>query len=905
MTSFEIPFDPIGFSPKTNGSTILNILNTIEYNIILQYKIVEDQIDNYNFITDKNKQIIHNLYQLFIKYILNCDFEKALKGLDGYEYGDGKIPPLEEFIDMYVDRNIPIEHIQQCMVFFSQVYEKFKKLILEPKINEEEILQTILNNFDYSNSSDPEYFLELLKCFYSWLITLRKFVLDYWQMEVKDIVINKYLEAATLNEYIYTRITDEGVVDLRIENLQQFIDYVVDHVIQGRTRSSYFQENRYSPKIIEAQVGGKSILEWYTDVIVYYKRVPKTIEVINDIRDQWINYIRNNGYYFHTDEFLYFIFQKTVKHLLPEVVGIIETEQEQENLLAQLQLLKEKLKSKELEQEALLNEINQETEKLDDEGKQKYKKYLDENTQNQPLTNLNMMIALYSTLKDKYSTADYYLNYYKDQVNAYLLKVNKLEANIVELQQMIDKKNTEINEIKTANETLENNIIKKQEENEKLENDNKTIKQQIIDLSIQGKNLQDKYNILENEKTKLINTNIKLQNKNKELEKSNKNLNDEKSNLIAELNKVKDDIEIKNKNISQLKNEINKLKNKINELNDTYTTNINNSNTQINSIQTKINQLAKEKQELNNSWQTKIKYSNEQINNKQNEILQLEKEKEELNQKEIKLNEKIKTLNQQIEENNKIIAENQKIIEENNIRVQEIEDEKIKLKQEREEIEKLKNDNINILEMNNKTIENNKLIIMEMEEKHKQNEFELEKLNEIHNKLNDSLDKRLEEILCIIPVEFDMEIRRFRFLFFNKIKEMYPGIPFEISAEDSNSNDYILGSKKVSKWYEYYIEKIKTLIDDDFNPEGILSKSPFRMNEEKAIRNLIINLKKNNEFLDFINFKLKLFDLTEEEQKNYFLERINNVKIGTAIFGTKTIDEWYNALVSQFFNHEE
>ena len=77
------------------------------------------------------------------------------------------------------------------------------------------------------------------------------------------------------------------------------------------------------------------------------------------------------------------------------------------------------------------------------------------------------------------------------------------------------------------------------------------------------------------------------------------------------------------------------------------------------------------------------------------------------------------------------------------------------------------------------------------------------------------------------------------------------------------------------------------------------------MNEENAIRNLIINLKKNNEFLDFINFKLKLFDLTEEEQKNYFLERINNVKIGTAIFGTKTIDEWYNALVSQFFIHEE
>ena len=54
-----------------------------------------------------------------------------------------------------------------------------------------------------------------------------------------------------------------------------------------------------------------------------------------------------------------------------------------------------------------------------------------------------------------------------------------------------------------------------------------------------------------------------------------------------------------------------------------------------------------------------------------------------------------------------------------------------------------------------------------------------------------------------------------------------------------------------------------------------------------------------------MNFKLKIFDLTEEKQKQYFLERINNSKIGTAIFGTRTIDELYNALVSQFFEHEE
>ena len=150
-----------------------------------------------------------------------------------------------------------------------------------------------------------------------------------------------------------------------------------------------------------------------------------------------------------------------------------------------------------------------------------------------------------------------------------------------------------------------------------------------------------------------------------------------------------------------------------------------------------------------------------------------------------------------------------------------------------------------------------------------------------------------------------MEIRKFRFLFFAKIKEMYPDFPLELNEEDTNSNDIKLGSRNVRKWYDYFIEKNKTIIDDDFNPEGIISATDFRLNEENAIRNLIHNLKENNIFLDFMNFKLKIFDLTEEKQKQYFIERINHSKIGTAIFGTRTIDEWYNALVSQFFEHEE
>ena len=696
-------------------------------------------------------------------------------------------------------------------------------------------------------------------------------------------------------------------------------------------------------------VGGKTILEWYTDIIVYYKRVPKTKDVLDNVQAQWMNYVKNNGYSFFTDDFLYAQFQDMVNKVIPEVNEIISVEQEKENLLKELQALKEKLNNKENEQKDILDKINKETESLDDEGKQKYKEYLDQQIQDQPLDNLKMMIALYSTIKDKYSTALYYENYYEDQLNVYVEKVNQLNSNITELQQMVDKKSNEIEKIKTQNQELENKIKEKTTANQELEKNNKTIKEQIIDLNIRGKNLQDEYNSLVNERNNLFALNSQLESENKKLEETNVNLTNEKIRLDKQLKEVKDKIKLKDENIAQLNDEITELNNKIINLKKTYEANmeqlnskksdeinklkskiesienkskteydklqndyktrLDNSNVQINKLRSNIedieNKSKAEIDKLNDDYKTRLNNSNAQISSKEAAIIQLEKEKEELNKKEIQLETKISELNQTIMENNQIIKENQRIIDENNIRAAEIEEEKIKIQQEREENERLRNESINMLAANNEAINQNKILIAELQEKQKQNELREQQLIKVEEKLNDTLDKRLEEILCILPIEQDMEIRRFRFLFFAKIKEMYPDFPLELNEEDTNSNDIKLGSRNVRKWYDYFIEKNKTLIDDDFNPEGIISATDFRLNEENAIRNLIHNLKENNIFLDFMNFKLKIFDLTEEKQKQYFIERINHSKIGTAIFGTRTIDEWYNALVSQFFEHEE
>ena len=431
FNSIVVPFDGNGFYPSSNGSSIINLLNTLEYNIISYYSIEEDQIENYNFINDKNKEAIFFLYKIFVSYFMKCDFAKVLKGLDNYTYygeeENYQIPPLEDFIDRYIDYDIDPEDIEGCKNIFSTIYENFKQYILTDNFNEEGFYNYIMNNTSLKNpnSNTNEYYIGLTQCFIKWCLMLRRFVREYWQMELKDVVKNKYLEAETLTAYASARITDEELVDERIENLEEFINYVIDHVIKGTTRRDYFNQNRYSPRILLTLVGGKTILEWYTDIIVYYKRVPKTKDVLDNVLAQWMNYVKNNGYSFFTDEFLYAQFQDMVNKVIPEVKEIISDEQDKENLLKELQALKEKLKTKENEQKDILEKINTETEKLDEEGKQKYKEYLDQQIQDQPLDNLKMMIALYSTLKDKYSTALYYENYYEGQLNAYVEKVNQ------------------------------------------------------------------------------------------------------------------------------------------------------------------------------------------------------------------------------------------------------------------------------------------------------------------------------------------------------------------------------------------------------------------------------------------------------------------------------------------------
>ena len=179
--------------------------------------------------------------------------------------------------------------------------------------------------------------------------------------------------------------------------------------------------------------------------------------------------------------------------------------------------------------------------------------------------------------------------------------------------------------------------------------------------------------------------------------------------------------------------------------------------------------------------------------------------------------------------------------------------------------------------------------------------------NELLESFKESVDKRLEELIIHLPADIGPDIRNLRTIFFQKFKESYPNIVIKFNPEHDSTNDIKIGSKTVIEWHEYYLDKVNTkVIEDDFNPEGTLVTSTQRVYEEQQIMTLIRDQKSRGVYLDFTSFKLAIINCAfDESQRRYFKDRFNHIKIGTAIFGTKTIDEWYTVLASVIFSHEE
>lgn len=114
------------------------------------------------------------------------------------------------------------------------------------------------------------------------------------------------------------------------------------------------------------------------------------------------------------------------------------------------------------------------------------------------------------------------------------------------------------------------------------------------------------------------------------------------------------------------------------------------------------------------------------------------------------------------------------------------------------------------------------------------------------------------------------------------------------------------GNKKVNEWFELYLKIANSKNSrDDFNPEGIYANSPARVTEQEKVRSFLHDQIKRNTFLDFTDFKFSIIACAEQQQQEYFMEYFNHKKIRTAIFGNKTLEEWYKVFSSNFFVIEE
>ena len=304
-----------------------------------------------------------------------------------------------------------------------------------------------------------------------------------------------------------------------------------------------------------------------------------------------------------------------------------------------------------------------------------------------------------------------------------------------------------------------------------------------------------------------------------------------------------------------------------------------------------------------------INVQNQAINEKEKSIKDKEVEIENLQKNLDKLNQQVKQYN----ESKKFMVkaeEFQKVVKENN-RLHEI-------------IEGMKAENKKLSDQINKQLqefEKNKLKSKDLQDKeNKLNEKEAnlndketkinEQVNEANNLLtqfNESIDKRLEELIIHITPNIGPDIRIFREVFFEKFRELYPDVSFNLDARLDSCNDVTLGTKTVTEWHKFYLDKInKKVIRDDFNPEGTIMQTTQRLSEEAKIRSFIRDQTERGIYLDFNSFKMAIIQCAfDEDQYRYFQDRFNHLKIGTAIFGSKTIDEWYKVLASALFSHEE
>ena len=877
MTSYDyITFDPIGLFQRNRFSKIVSLKNTLQYKFLKELTVEDLQDDK------KALEKLNKCWKVFVRYLKQLEFETMVDDLIQYPGLKQNFHNalLEKMPDLVIENWVDIFQVmkeysvwwQDNLTAFENIVDKFKMQLDDEYYKFIECVETGTEYEGFTINKLPLKILrttttEQLQNYDSkWVKEKKKnmvsnlsrvsYYLSNWLHYMSDKVINWLGEFKKLYECEQEELQSaigyiNGVNFLEIDSYEKFA-YDMISFCRNSTRQAYFTDNFYNVKLLTARIGGLSILQWIEQVYFKQKDSEKgfyNTDKVGWFVNQYLVFAKNLGYDIGDTDFVDFI-NTLVKQYVPlDQYAADEWKEKFDSLTLQYNDLKEKF-------DVLYEELPKQhksialklidcIENLDGDLYQRLMEYLKHYKESFDLQTIEALEFLLQRTSEAIESAAEAAKQQREKIYQVLIALGK-QVNVDVERELANGNNFTINDVADfIMNQFDLAIMHINSEIVTLRNeksqDTQTINNQNQTIEKQNQAIAEKDQAIINQNQAIENQNQAIAEKDQAIINQNQTIEKQNQAIINQNQAIED----KEKEIKLLKQKMEETKKAAEDLikKDEYI-----------SKSEKYLKIVKDNQDLKNII-TEMKKKNEELSNQINNSLQQ--------------------------------------FEMNQIKAKELKD---------------KEDNLNKKEANLKDKEAN---LKDKEDNLNDQETKIDEKvkngNELLESFKESVDKRLEELIIHLPADIGPDIRNFRTIFFQKFKESYPNIVIKFNPEHDSTNDIKIGSKTVIEWHEYYLDKVNTkVIEDDFNPEGTLVTSTQRVYEEQQIMTLIRDQKSRGIYLDFTSFKLAIINCAfDESQRRYFKDRFNHIKIGTAIFGTKTIDEWYTVLASVIFSHEE
>lgn len=934
MQGFTIPFDPIGyFTDNPFGSKIISLKDTMIYNFIKELTLTNEQILKYNTTKEfeyntRQQNLYRNYMGYLINYLQSLSILKVSEDLKGYEFNFGKeiiqiFPFADEAAKMMEKQNIPIVIRSNIVNTLETCYKKFTEFFYNDYDVRDAILHQLFNIDNLKPKPDDPMGKDNVRIVHDYIdhgfLWLEQFskCIEHWKQQYYYEINTQIQEASEMLEFMKLNINNNTLIDYtKVMPLADFKNEVLLRHTAPGFRKKYFLQNFHNIRIFTAKIGGRSLLQWYGSLMFDYKKdSDESQTILNFIADSWEEYYKKCGYVIDD------VFEQYLKDMVATELKYLPARIQQE------ELMKENAKLK-----VQMEKVKEQADKVEAEKKEVETKLIETRAEIELLNKTN------NTYEDQITRLTNQNEEYKKEIVRLQSDIenNKSLSNIIDEklgqlnqqkqafeQQQIDLQ-AKINQLTLSNSTLEEQILTLQQEKTLLENQindaNNTIlttNQMIDDLQKQNDELEMKIITLQGAKDALET----------QLNMANASVNNMKAQLKVfwdliqvdydDSKSMKDNVEnigavIMGK-VDELNEQINQNNEDIKKYEEIRQSLINDKKDLANKLNIVNAQLASKTQELEAKNKLLEQYSTisqtvkTKIEDVNTDYVSLQQERRELTEAYERYQKAIEELNKKIEENNSLKTELDKKIKENNeVRAKLIAAEQELIKREEElnlTAQQLAQERANI-EAHRKEVlaqlnQKENVIKKQLEELNRKINMTLKEMGEFIPQGIDPTEGSLIMIIYKMAINPNMSIKGFRDLFISEILKQK--IKVELPKEILDNSEVIY-TKSIFRWFAMYQQRLRNLAGKDFNPEGIIFQA-VRENESKQTAVYLEKLLKANDLYNYENFKRLIisYGISDEEQKAYFYARLNHDRIGEAVIGDKSIDEWFAAYLTHFF----